>query len=99
MIDFLLEIDLKNASVCFSFCLVIRITTYLINGLNSSDLGNVVILIFRFLRDLIVDKFEFALRIRVVLPTLDLFSEVSSENSVNNTQRSSFTVIEENLNL
>jgi len=85
MIDFLLEVDLKNASKCFGLSLIIRITTDLIDSLNSSDLGNVVVLIFRFLSDLTVDKFKFALRIRIVLPSLNLFSEVSSENSVNNT--------------
>jgi hypothetical protein len=99
MIDFLLEVDLKNASECFGLSLVVRITTDLVNSLDSSDLGNVVILIFRFLSDLIMDKFKFALRIRVVLPSLYLFSEVSSENSVNNAQRSTFAVTEENFNL
>ncbi len=86
LIDLLLETDFHDASECLGLSLVVGVGTYLVDGLDGTDFSNVVVFIFGLLGDFFMDKLELLFWMSVELPFLDLFDEVSPEDSVNNAQ-------------
>jgi hypothetical protein len=97
MINLLLKAHFKEASECFGFSLVVGISAYLVDSLKGTVFSNIVILFFRLLCYLAMDKLKLSFRVSVVLPILDMLSEVSPENSINDAQRSFFTVVQNSL--